>query len=136
MTRFGIDAQVAIRIATEQLRVPNTDQLVAPNRLRSDALKILYCAVRKGTMRQDEAHRILDGVTTTRIRLLGDRVSRTEAWKIAEHLGWDDTAQAEYVAVAKLQAEVFVTLDLGLARKVDGIVPVASFDAVFAQHHS
>lgn len=64
------------------------------------------------------------------MRLLGDRVSRAVAWKIAEQLNWDDTTDAEFVAVATLQADVFVTLDDDLARSVEAIVTIAPFDAL------
>jgi predicted nucleic acid-binding protein len=75
---------------------------------------------------------MLDGITTMRIRLLGDRVSRATAWSIAERLGWDDTRAAEYVAVAKLQADAFVTLDAELARAIEGVVKLAPFEALQA----
>ena len=55
---------------------------------------------------------------------------RRVAWKVADQLGWADTYDAEYVALTQLQADAFVTLDKGLARKVDGIVPTASIDAL------
>ncbi|MCU1533727.1 MAG: type toxin-antitoxin system VapC family toxin, partial [Glaciihabitans sp.] len=55
---------------------------------------------------------------------------RAAAWRIAEELGWDDTTNAEYVAVAQLQADAFVTLDEQLAREVEGIVATAPFEAL------
>ena len=130
MTRFGIDALTAIRIARESLAVPESHKLVAPNRLPSDAMSVLYRAVREGNETAEEARRILDGITTMGIRLLGDRVSRATAWRVAEKLGWDDTTRAEYVAVAQLQADAFVTLDPELALAADGVVPLADFDAL------
>ena len=65
-----------------------------------------------------------------RIRLLGDRLSRGTAWRIAEQLGWDDIVNAEYSAVAKLQADALVTDDDALAGEAAGIVPVAPFEAL------
>ena len=65
-----------------------------------------------------------------RVRLLGDRVSRAVAWEIAEQLNWEDISIAEYVAVAKLQADAFITLDDDLARQVGGIVTIAPFEAL------
>ena len=130
MTRFGIDALTAIRIAREGLAVPAQHKLVAPNRLPSDAMSVLYRAVREGNETGAEARRILDGITTMGIRLLGDRVSRATAWRLAEKLGWDDTTRAEYVAVAQLQADALVTLDAALALAVDGVVPLVDFDAL------
>jgi hypothetical protein len=73
---------------------------------------------------------MLDRITAMRIRLLGDRVSRATAWKVAEQFGWDDTAAAEYVAVAQLQADAFVTLDADLADAVAGLVRVVPFEAL------
>ncbi len=131
MTRFGIDALTAVRLARESLTVPQEHKLVAPNLLRSQALSLIYREVRSGDLDAAEAHAMLDRITTMRIRLLGDRVSRAVAWRIAEQLKWDDTADAEYVAVAKLQADAFVTLDERLAQAVSGLVPVAPFEALF-----
>jgi predicted nucleic acid-binding protein len=129
MTRFAIDALTAIRLAREEITVPDGHHLVAPNLLRSQALSSLYRDVRRGMLSEREARTLLDRITTMRIRLLGDRVSRALAWRIAEQLDWDDTTNAEYVAVAKLQADVFVTLDADLARQVEGIVTTAPFEA-------
>ena len=130
MTRFAIDAPAAIRLVREGVTLPHSHQLVAPNLLRSQALSSLYRDVRAGRLREAEATELLRGITTMRIRLLGDRVSRAVAWQVAEQLDWDDTTNAEYVAVAKLQADVFVTLDPELARQVVGIVPTAPFEAL------
>lgn len=65
-----------------------------------------------------------------RIRLLGDRVSRATAWKLASQFDWDDTANAEYVAVAQLQADALVTGNAELARAVAGVVEVAPYEAL------
>ena len=85
--------------------------------LRSRVLSHLYREARQGALSREEAREQLDRLTTMRVRLLGDRVSRAVAWKIAEQLDWDDTTNAEFVAVAKLQADAFVTLDEDLARQ-------------------
>lgn len=130
MTRFGIDALTALRLVREDIVVSDTHQLVAPNVLRSRVLSHLYREARQGQLTSDEARAQLDRLTSMRVRLLGDRVSRAVAWKIAEQLDWDDTTNAEFVAVAKLQADVFVTLDEDLARSVEGIVTVAPFESL------
>jgi predicted nucleic acid-binding protein len=66
------------------------------------------------------------------MRLLGDRVSRRTAWRIAREQGWDSTHDAEYLAVTKLQADALVTVDSALAGKANGLVPLASFDVLLA----
>lgn len=132
MARYVIDADVAIRLAREGLRPDEHHQLVAPNLLRSQVLAEMYRAVRAGELTKAEAQAVLDHVTTTKIRLLGDRVSRAVAWQLAEELDWEDTSTAEYLAVTRLQADSFVTLDADLARAVAEVVPVASYDELIA----
>ena len=132
MTRFAIDALTAIRLAREGITVSAEHQLVAPSVLRSQALSSVYRDARRGALSETEARALLDGITSMRIRLLGDRVSRAVAWRIATQLGWADTADAEYVAVAQLQADVLVTADPGLARQVAGLVETAPFGLLTA----
>jgi predicted nucleic acid-binding protein len=132
MTRYVLDPFAAIELARRAVAVPEEHQLVAPARLRSDTLAILYRAARLGQEPADEARRLLDRITTMRIRLLNDRVSRGTAWRIADRQGWDDTADAEYVAVTQLQADALVALDSGLAARVADLVPVAPFDVLVA----
>lgn len=66
-----------------------------------------------------------------KIRLLGDRVSRATAFRLAELLDWDDTALAEYLAVATLQADVLIAADDALVRGAEGLIAVAAYDDLF-----
>jgi hypothetical protein len=86
--------------------------------------------VRSGEMTKQEADRQLNYVRGLRIRLLGDRVLQNVAWKIADQLGWPDTLDAEYVALTTLQADAFITLNVELARAVEGIVKIAPIEAL------
>jgi predicted nucleic acid-binding protein len=133
MTRYAIDALTAIRLVRDGDAVASTHQLVGPKVLQSRALSIVYGQVRRGELDRKDAVAILDGITTMKIRLLGDRVSRGVAWKFAEELDWDDTADAEFVSVAKLQADAFVTLDPDLAVRVAGVVTVAPYEALLTR---
>jgi predicted nucleic acid-binding protein len=130
MTRFAIDAPTAIRLADESVTVSPDHQLVAPGLLRVETLSTLYRRVREGELDRQQALEVLDRVTTMRIRLLGDRVSRATAWKLAEKHDWADTRDAEYLAVAQLQADVFVTVDVEFARRAEGIVPFARWESL------
>lgn len=67
------------------------------------------------------------------MRLLGDRVSRRTAWKIAREQGWETTYDAEYLAVTGLQADALVTVDAALAAKAKELVPLAPLEALTAQ---
>lgn len=130
MTRFAIDAPTAIRLLREGITVSDEHQLVAPNLLRSQALSQLYRAVAAGELNDSEGRALLDGIATMRIRLLGDRVSRSVAWKLARQLEWADTDKAEYLAVAQLQSDALVTVDAELARAAKGLVEVVPFETL------
>jgi predicted nucleic acid-binding protein len=45
-------------------------------------------------------------------------------------MGWAETYEAEYLALTQLQADAFVTLDTELARRVEGVVPTATIEAL------
>ena len=125
MTRYAIDAAVALRLVVEP-RAPE-HPLVGPSVLRSHALSMLYRDVRAGRLDHQAGRERLDGLAALKIRLLGDRVSRSTAWRIAEQLGWDDTTMAEYLAVAVLQADALVTEDSALRSAARDIIPLASY---------
>lgn len=59
------------------------------------------------------------------MRLLGDRVSRRTAWRLAREQGWDTTSLAEYLVSTRLQADAFVTVDPAVAEMAAGLVTVA-----------
>ena len=132
MTRFVVDCGVVLRLASEEIEVPAEHELLAPTLLRSQTLSALHEAVHSGELAADVALDRLDRIWAMPIRLLGDAVLRRRAWKLAEQLGWAETYDAEYVALTKLQADAFVTLDEELARRVEGIVPTATIEALHA----
>lgn len=124
MTRYVIDPGVALYLAQHRIRVPEQHQLVAPTLLRSQLLSLLYQRSRRGEMTKADAERHLDHVRGLRIRLLGDRVLQSVAWKVADQLGWPDTLAAEYVALTQLQADALVTGDAVLADAARHLVAV------------
>jgi predicted nucleic acid-binding protein len=130
MTRYAIDAPTLLHIVTEQVPVAPSHQLVAPNSIRSDALTLLLGQVRRGELTDKEARELHTRLTELKIRTLGDRVSRWTSFQIARERGWETTHAAEYLAVAKLQADALVTVDEELARKAEGIVPVQPLEAL------
>lgn len=128
MTRYAIDLPAAMRLLENDVAIPAQHSLVGPNLLRSQALSELYRSVRSGALTPGEGRELLERLAALKIRLLGDRVSRAVAWQIADQLGWDDTTDAEYLAVAKLQSDALVALDPALRGAAEGIVPLADFD--------
>jgi predicted nucleic acid-binding protein len=130
MTRYVVDARTLLHIVSTGAQISPDHQLVAPNPVRSQALALLFEQVRCGELDEVEALRMHERLTEVKMRLLGDRVSRRTAWRIAREQGWDTIGDAEYLAVTRLQADALVTIDEALARRADGIVPVASLDAL------
>lgn len=127
MTRYAIDAAVALRLVRAGSDADKRHQLVGPAVLRSHALSMLYRDVREGRLDERAGRSQLEGLAGLKIRLLGDRVSRATAWKIAAKLGWDDTAMAEYLAVGVLQADALVSDDPQLRAGAAGLLPLAEF---------
>jgi hypothetical protein len=130
MTRYAIDAPTLLHLVAEGIRVHPDHQLVAPNLIRSQALALLFEAVRSGELTEKEARARHTGFTETRMRLLGDRMSRWTAWQIARDQGWEVTYPAEYLAVTRLQADAFVTVDDQMRQLAEGVVPLAPVDAL------
>jgi predicted nucleic acid-binding protein len=126
MTRFVIDAPVAIQLAADNVAIAAGHELLAPTLLRSQALALLYASVHQGASDERTARRTLDGIRSLRVRLLGDRVLQRVAWDIARQLGWPDTYRAEYIALTRLQADALVTADTELAIAASSLVAVAA----------
>jgi predicted nucleic acid-binding protein len=115
MTRFVIDGPTLLHLVAEGVGVAPQHQLVAPQLLRSQALGLLFDAVGRGELTEREALDRHDAMTAIKVRLLGDRVSRRVAWQIARDRRLS-TAEAEYLAVTRLQADVFVSVDPAAGR--------------------
>jgi predicted nucleic acid-binding protein len=130
MTRFVVDCGVVLHLASQGVEVSPEHELLAPTLLRSQTLSVLHEAVYRGEIPRDVALDQLARIRAVPIRLLGDAVLRQRAWEVADQLGLAETYDAEYVALTQLQADAFVTLDSELARRVEGIVPTATVEAL------
>ena len=130
MTRFVVDCGAVLHLVSEGIEVRAEHELLAPTLLRSQTLSALHEAAHRGEISAEVALDRLARIQALSIRLLGDAVLRRRAWDLAEQLGWAETYDAEYVALTQLQADAFVTLDTELARRVEGIVPTATIEAL------
>jgi predicted nucleic acid-binding protein len=119
-----------LRLISDRITIPPHNSLVAPALLRSQILSELFASVGRQEFDRKEANARLDHMRALKIRLLGDRVLQKLAWDIAENLGRGDTLQAEYVALTKLQADTFLTLDAALAKSLKNVVPLAKFEDI------
>ena len=128
MTRYVLDPEVALTLAEHEAEIPTHHQLLAPTLLRSQVLTQLFAAVQRGDLSRKEASRRLDYLRRLRIRLLGDRVLQQVAWQVAVELGLQDTFDAEYIALTKLQADALVTRNNSLAQAAGKVVAIATLD--------
>jgi hypothetical protein len=86
VARYVIDAPTLLHLVAEGVHISSAHQLVAPNLIRSQALSLLLASVRDGEITEEAAIQRHERLTEIKVRLLGDRVSRRAAWKIArEH---------------------------------------------------
>ena len=130
VTRFVVDCETLLRIAAGEIEVAAEHKLVAPTLVRSQALSALYQAARRGEISAAEGRERVRRINSMKVRFLGDKVLQAQAWKVAEQLGWETTYDAEYVALAQLQADAFITSDQELARTVAALVETATINAL------
>ena len=132
MARYTIDAPTLLHLVDAGLTVDPSHQLVAPNSIRSEALELLLRDVRAGTRTEADALAAHERMTEIKLRLLGDRMSRRTAWRIAREHDRDSLRDAEYLAVTRLQADALVTVDPALATVAQDMVPVADVAVLVA----
>jgi hypothetical protein len=126
VTRFAIDPATLVELARSNPKIGANHQLVAPNSIRSSALDILLIQVRNGELSDSDALALHERMTELKIRLLGDRVSRRTAWRIARDHDWNTLELAEYIAVTTLQADALVATNPELAALATDLVPLAT----------
>ena len=128
MTRFAFDPPTLVRLAEGHHQVNPDRQIVAANSIQFHALDLLLRRVQSGVLSEPAARALHKRMTELNMRLLGDRVSRRTAWQIALTHGWTTIHDAEYLAVAKLQANALVTAAPELTNKAAGIVTLAKLE--------
>ena len=72
---------------------------MAPNHFRCQALSVLLATVASGDMTERTPLEHHERLTEVKMCLLGDRVSRRTAWRLAREHGWDSTLDAEFEGV-------------------------------------
>lgn len=130
MARYVIDPLTLLHLIDNDLTLDSSHQLVAPNSIRSETLQLLLGEVRRGQRTEEDALAVHERITEWKLRLLGDRVSRRTAWKIARQRNWDSLRDAEYIAITRLQGDAIVTVDHTLAARAEELVAVAPISAL------
>ena len=76
MTRYVIDAPTLLHLVANEVPVSASHQIVAPSLMRSQALALLFEAVRHGDLTEDLALQHHERITELKMRLLGRNLSR------------------------------------------------------------
>ena len=124
MTRFVIDAGIALRIVEERTPIAPSHSLLAPTLLRSQVLDTLYGRVRRGALTEEVGVELNARFGKLKVRYLGDAVLRRRAWVLAARMELASTFDAEYVALTQLQGEALITENGDLASAAKGLVTV------------
>ena len=130
--RYVIALDTTLRLLADRPTLAPGTSLVAPTLLRSELVAALYAQTAAGRIDRKEANARLDRFRALKPRLLGDRVLQSLSWDIAQQLGHTDTFRAEYLALTRLQADAFITLDDRYAATVAEVVPLAPYAALLA----
>ncbi|MDT7538603.1 MAG: hypothetical protein QOI82_2188 [Actinomycetota bacterium] len=130
MPRYVIDAPTLLHVIDNDLDLDPEHQLAAPNSIRSEALQLLLRDVRRGDRSDKAALQVHERITELKMRLLGDRVSRGTAWRLAREHDWNSLREAEYLAIARLQADALITVDPELAARAENVVPLAPLQSL------
>jgi hypothetical protein len=101
VTRYVIDAATLVDLVDRGSPVDPGASAGGANPDRSEALELLLGDVLRGDRDEKAALDVHERMTQLKIRVLGDRVSRAVAWKLAREHGWGDLRDAEYLAVAR-----------------------------------
>jgi predicted nucleic acid-binding protein len=105
--------------------LPDED-LLAPPLLWPEARSVLHLAAWRGRIPQEYLAEALQRLERAPIRSRNPSRLGSEAWRLADELGWGRTYDAEYVALASLLRCRMVTLDERLRRGADRLGFVVS----------
>jgi len=130
MSKYVVDASVVLRLLKDGVDPTSEHLLLAPTLVRSEVLEALYQMAASGEMSRQVALDQLARFATMKVRYLGDKVLRRQAWTVAERLGLDNTGGAEYIALTQLQADYLVTLDESLALRARELVEVVGIEVL------
>lgn len=111
-----VDASVLLGAALGALgeRELPTEEMVAPPLAWSEASSVLHETVWRGERAVEVGREALGRLVSLSVAPRSPRELRSEAWRIADTLGWAKTYDAEYLALARILRCDLATLDSGL----------------------
>jgi len=94
-------------------------KLIGPPLLWPEARSALHVALWRGLISGRVAERSLSLLESGAVRERRHRRLGTEAWRIADELGWSKTYDAEYLALASLLGAALVSFDRRMQRAAE-----------------
>lgn len=128
MTRYVIDASAALHLASSGRTLATTVSFAAPRLLASETTSVLHDALWRGELSENVAEEHRRRLRDLPISLDDDPAILDRAWELANELGWARTYDAEYVALAQLLTLPLLTIDLRMARRLTGVIAVATLE--------
>ena len=121
-----IDASAAVQasLPSDGFAFLDQEELVAPALLWSEVPSVLHEMARRGTVSRDLGRAALDRFLAAPIGPRRHARLTSDAWRIADELGWAKTYDAEYVALAHVLSSRLLTLDARLRRTASRLVEV------------
>lgn len=116
--KLVVDASVAVAASATPVgfaRFRGID-LVAPPLLWIEAGSALHATMWRGELQREQAEPMLERLHAAPIKRVEPRKLQSEAWALADEMGWAKTYDANYVALARLLDCRLVTLDARLRR--------------------
>lgn len=125
-----LDASAAVQacLAADGFALFGTERLTAPALLWSEASSVLHEMRWRKEVSANLSGIAFDRLLAAPVSLRSPTRLRSEAWRIAEELGWMKTYDAEYVALARLLRCRLFTVDARLRRGAARVVEIIGPD--------
>ena len=121
-----VDSSVAIDLAIDAVDFDplHDHDVVAPTLLWSEATAAIHLMHWRGEISAELAEMALNSIEAAPIEAVDSRTLLSEAWWVAERLGWARTYDAEFVALARRLNCPLLTLDRKLQRGASRVIDV------------
>jgi len=123
-----VDASVVVPacLAPDGLRELESERLTAPALMWSEARSVLHELVWRGEVDGWDGAQARDALHRAPVERLDDARLGEESWRLADELGWANTYDAEYLALAQLLGCRLLTVDARLRRSTSRLGFVVS----------
>lgn len=124
-----VDASAAVTacLAADGFEVLSGEHLIAPPLLWPECRSVLHVGVVRGQTSREAAERAARILETAPVESQNPPELGSEAWSIADELGWSKMYDAEYVALARIRGCGLLTLDTRLRRGAEQL-GIAAFE--------